>query len=86
MCLQTIDQQRIVRIAHEKAVRINGEINCPEVRLVGIEGEPIGIVSISEAMRMAEEAEIDLVEICIRLRITQRRIRAWPRAPIAPDL
>jgi translation initiation factor IF-3 len=33
------------------------------VRLVGIEGEPIGIVSIAEAMRMAEESEIDLVEI-----------------------
>ncbi len=33
------------------------------MRLVGIEGEPIGIVSITEAMRMAEEAEIDLVEI-----------------------
>ena len=33
------------------------------MRLVGIEGEPIGIVSIQEAMRMAEEAEIDLVEI-----------------------
>ena len=33
------------------------------MRLVGIEGEPIGIVAIAEAMRMAEEAEIDLVEI-----------------------
>ena len=33
------------------------------MRLVGIEGEPIGIVSIQEAMRLAEEAEIDLVEI-----------------------
>jgi len=33
------------------------------VRLVGVEGEPIGIVSIAEAMRMAEEKEIDLVEI-----------------------
>lgn len=33
------------------------------MRLVGIEGEPIGIVSITEAMKMAEEAEIDLVEI-----------------------
>jgi translation initiation factor IF-3 len=38
-------------------------MNCPEVRLVGIEGEPIGIVSIEEAMRQAETAEIDLVEI-----------------------
>lgn len=33
------------------------------MRLVGIEGEPIGIVSIEEAMRQAEVAEIDLVEI-----------------------
>jgi len=54
---------RILRIAHDKSVRINGEINAPEVRLVGIEAEPLGIVSITEAMRMAEEAEIDLVEI-----------------------
>ena len=33
------------------------------MRLVGIEGEPIGIVKIEDAMKMAEEAEIDLVEI-----------------------
>jgi len=33
------------------------------VRLIGIEGEPIGIVKIEDAMRMAEEKEIDLVEI-----------------------
>ena len=33
------------------------------MHLVGVEGEPLGIVSITEAMRMAEEAEIDLVEI-----------------------
>jgi translation initiation factor IF-3 len=52
-----------LRIAQDKAVRINGEINSPEVRLVGIEGEPIGIVRIEEAMRLAEESDIDLVEI-----------------------
>jgi translation initiation factor IF-3 len=52
-----------LRIAQDKAVRINGEINSPEVRLVGIEGEPIGIVRIEEAMRLAEENDIDLVEI-----------------------
>jgi translation initiation factor IF-3 len=33
------------------------------VRLVGIEGEPIGIVTIEEAMRQAEASEVDLVEI-----------------------
>ncbi len=30
---------------------------------MGIEGEPLGIVSAAEALRMAEEAEVDLVEI-----------------------
>ena len=33
------------------------------MRLVGIEGDQLGIVSIAEAMRLAEEAEVDLVEI-----------------------
>ncbi len=33
------------------------------MRLVGIENEPLGIVSITDAMRQAEEAEVDLVEI-----------------------
>jgi translation initiation factor IF-3 len=43
--------------------RLNGEINAPEVRLVGIEGEQLGIVALSEAMAKAEAAELDLVEI-----------------------
>ena len=42
---------------------MNGEINAPEVRLVGIDNEPLGIVSIADAMKLAEEKEIDLVEI-----------------------
>ncbi len=35
----------------------------PEVRLIGVAGEQIGIVAIEKAMQLAEEAEIDLVEI-----------------------
>lgn len=31
--------------------------------MVGVENEPLGIVSLAEAMKMAEDAEIDLVEI-----------------------
>ena len=42
---------------------MNGEINAPEVRLVGIDNEPLGIVAIADAMKLAEEKEIDLVEI-----------------------
>lgn len=33
------------------------------MRLIGIENEPIGIVSLAEAFAQAEEADIDLVEI-----------------------
>jgi translation initiation factor IF-3 len=33
------------------------------VRLIGIENEPLGIVSYRDAMRLAEEKEVDLVEI-----------------------
>ncbi len=43
--------------------RLNGEINAPEVRLVGIDNEPLGIVKIADAMRMSEERDVDLVEI-----------------------
>ncbi|MBW7903117.1 MAG: translation initiation factor IF-3 [Rhodocyclaceae bacterium] len=50
-------------IALQKAHRVNEEINVPEVRLIGEGGEQVGIVSIRTAMQMAEEAEIDLVEI-----------------------
>jgi translation initiation factor IF-3 len=43
--------------------RLNGEINAPEIRLVGVEGEQLGIVSLTEALAKAEAAELDLVEI-----------------------
>ncbi|WP_339723301.1 translation initiation factor IF-3 [uncultured Paraglaciecola sp.] len=43
--------------------RINEEITLNEVRLVGKEGEPLGVVSISEAMEIAEQSNLDLVEI-----------------------
>ena len=50
-------------IAQERAQRLNGEITAREVRLVGVEGEPLGIVLIADALQKAEEAELDLVEI-----------------------
>lgn len=50
-------------IAQDKELRINGEIDVPEVRLVGDEGEQLGIVSLREALLKAEEMELDLVEI-----------------------
>jgi translation initiation factor IF-3 len=43
--------------------RINDRIRVPEVRLVAADGEQIGIVKIDEALRMANEVGLDLVEI-----------------------
>lgn len=43
--------------------RINERIRVPEVRLVGAAGEQIGIVGIEDALRLAIEADLDLVEV-----------------------
>ncbi|HNH64100.1 MAG TPA: translation initiation factor IF-3 [Thauera aminoaromatica] len=50
-------------MAQEKKQRVNREITAPEVRLVGEEGEQLGIVSLNASLNMAEEAGLDLVEI-----------------------
>lgn len=42
---------------------MNDAITAPQVRLVGAEGEQIGVVSIIEANKLAEEAGLDLVEV-----------------------
>ncbi len=47
----------------ERKHRLNREIMAPTVRLNGIDNEPIGIVSIMEALRLSGEADVDLVEI-----------------------
>ena len=36
---------------------------APEVRLTGVENEPLGVVSLMEALRLAGELDVDLVEI-----------------------
>ncbi len=43
--------------------RTNDRIRVPEVRLVGPAGEQIGVVSIDTALRLAREADLDLVEV-----------------------
>lgn len=53
----------MTNIAQERTHRINGEIRVPEVRLTGLDGEMIGIVKTSQALAMAEEADVDLVEV-----------------------
>jgi translation initiation factor IF-3 len=43
--------------------RINDRIRVPEVRLVGPEGEQVGIVPIAKALELAAESDLDLVEV-----------------------
>lgn len=68
----TITIQRTTTIARrphnappqrETGPRINDRIRNPEIRLIGADGENVGVVTPSVAMAMAEEAGLDLVEI-----------------------
>ena len=43
--------------------RINDRIRVPEIRLIGMTGEQVGVVATDMALRMAEEVGLDLVEI-----------------------
>jgi len=47
----------------ERKHRLNREIMAPQVRLNGVNNEPLGIVATIEALRMAGELDVDLVEI-----------------------
>jgi translation initiation factor IF-3 len=44
-------------------LRVNDQIRAREVRLVGPEGEQVGIVPIGEALRLAQDTDLDLVEV-----------------------
>jgi translation initiation factor IF-3 len=48
--------------------RINDRIRVPEVRLVGPNGEQVGIVSIGDALKLAQESDLDLVEVAATAR------------------
>ncbi|MGA8572048.1 MAG: translation initiation factor IF-3 [Desulfobaccales bacterium] len=44
-------------------MRINEQIRVPDVRLIGPEGEQIGVMPTKEALAQAQEAHLDLVEV-----------------------
>lgn len=51
------------RHREERKHRLNREITAPELRVTGPDNEPIGIISLAEALRMAGDMDVDLVEI-----------------------
>jgi translation initiation factor IF-3 len=71
-CRRVLNHQRTTAIARrphnappqrETGPRINDRIRSPEIRLIGADGENVGVVTPARAMQMAEEAGLDLVEI-----------------------
>jgi translation initiation factor IF-3 len=71
-CRRELNHQRTHAIARrphnappqrETGPRINDRIRSPEIRLIGADGENVGVVTPARAMQMAEEAGLDLVEI-----------------------
>lgn len=50
-------------VAISQELRINQRIRIKEVRLIGPEGEQIGVVQTSDALQKAQEASLDLVEV-----------------------
>ena len=47
----------------KKATRVNNQIRVPQIRVVGQDGEQVGIMDTQEALRVAEESDLDLVEV-----------------------
>mgnify|MGYP003574441045 FL=1 len=58
-------------------MRINEQIRLSPVRLIGADGEQVGIVPIEEARRVAAEAGLDLVEVAAEARPIVVRIMDW---------
>jgi len=75
-CTSAADSSSLVCVRHrrpqatalQKEIRIsdprtNDRIRVPEVRLVGPGGEQVGVVAIDVALKLAQEADLDLVEV-----------------------
>lgn len=60
---QNQENTRINTTSSDKGNRKNLEIRVPRVRVIGLDGEMIGVLSRDEALALAEENGVDLVEI-----------------------
>jgi translation initiation factor IF-3 len=51
------------RLPERDTTRINERIRVPQVRLIGADGEQLGIVDTPDALKRAQDADLDLVEV-----------------------
>ena len=54
--------------------RVNERIRVPEVRVIGEDGKQVGVMRTDEALRMAQERDLDLVEVAPEARPPVTRI------------
>jgi translation initiation factor IF-3 len=50
-------------VSHIRSVRVNGQIRASEVRVIGPQGQQLGIVLLNDALELARAAGLDLVEV-----------------------
>lgn len=58
-----LNKKEELQISDEKKPRVNAQIRVPKVRVIDHEGVQMGVISIAEALQMARDAELDLVEV-----------------------
>jgi translation initiation factor IF-3 len=63
MLLPPADRDRDRRDQNPSQQRVNDQIRIREIRLIGANGEQIGIIPTIQALEMAREANLDLVEV-----------------------
>ena len=59
----TARERKVSAIAKSDEPRINGEISARTCRLIGVDGSQLGLFGVRDALRIAEEQNMDLVEI-----------------------
>ena len=57
------NRSRAIQPNNKNLTRINTQIRVPQVRVIGADGSQLGILATRDALRQAEEAQLDLVEV-----------------------
>ncbi len=60
---EIVRERKVSAIAKSDEPRINGEISARTCRLIGVDGSQLGLFGVRDALRIAEEQNLDLVEI-----------------------
>ena len=77
MSTKVNSRERITPISKNSRTKLNGEIRYPEVRVIGANGEQLGIMSSRDAQLLARKEGVDLVEIAANANPPVVKIIDW---------